>query len=742
MSLPQKASLTSGSGMWHTQGIRTAEGSDDLVPRLLLTDGPHGLRKQVEGSDPLALDNGIRATCFPPAVTLGSTWNPALVERVGAAIGREARAEQVAVVLGPGVNIKRSLLCGRNFEYLSEDPVLAGRIGAALVRGIQSIGVGASLKHFAANNQETDRLRVSADIDERTLREIYLAAFEHVVTHAAPWTVMCAYNRVNGTYASEHNELLTRILRQEWGFDGLVMSDWGAVDDRVRALTAGLDLEMPPTHTDAAVVDAVLAGTLDEEVVDRAAGRLLALVDRTRAESRHPTSTPVDLDAHHQLARAAAADGAVLLKNDDGLLPLSPTAPQTIALIGPFAAVPRYQGSGSSRVTPTRVDGPLDAIRALVGAAVIVETVPDDGADTDTDTDTDTVALAARADVTVLFLGLPDEAESEGFDRTDIVLPADQLRLLDRVAAVTDRLVVVLANGGVVSVAEWQDRASAVLELWLPGQAGGLAVADLLFGRTNPSGRLTETIPLRLEDSPAYLHFPGAEGTVTYGEGLYVGYRYYDTLDVPVAYPFGHGLSYTTFEHTDLEVHLDRTTALVAVTVTNTGPVAGAEVVQVYVRAHGTVGRPRHVLGGFAKLSLEPGAGERVTIPLDARSFAYWSAREHRWRVEAGEAVIEVGASSRDLRLTTTITVPVDGHPPVLTPLSTVGEALEHPEAGPLLARPGGPIATMLADDTVDPGHHAMLRSVPLSRVAAFDPAIDVERLRALLAPPTEPRIG
>jgi beta-glucosidase len=516
LTLEEKASLCLGSDFWHTAPVERLG-----ISAIMLSDGPHGLRRQPEEGDHVGISGSLPATCFPTAAALGSSFDPDLVRRVGEALGEEAIAQRVDVVLGPGINIKRSPLCGRNFEYFSEDPLVSGVLGAALVEGIQSQGVGASVKHYAANNQETDRLRVSAEVDERTLREIYLPAFERVVKQARPWTVMCAYNKLNGTYASEHEWLLTRVLRDEWGFDGLVVSDWGAVHDRVAALAAGLDLEMPPNLglSDAAIVAAVRSGELDETLLDRAVARVLQLVERARAR---PAARGFDADAHHALARSAAAECAVLLKNENGLLPLQPLAGQTIAVIGEFARIPRYQGAGSSQVNPTRVDIPLDELRAAVPEDVDVPFAADGD---------EAVELATNADVVIAFLGLPAADESEGYDRTHIDLPPDQTALLERLAAVSPRVVVVLANGSAVSVSGWDAHAAAILECWLGGQAAGGAVADLLLGAASPSGRLAETIPLRLQDSSAHLNFPGEDGHVRYGEGVFVGYRGYDVLD-------------------------------------------------------------------------------------------------------------------------------------------------------------------------------------------------------------------
>ncbi len=684
MDLEQKASLTSGADFWHTQGIPSAN-----IPSLLVTDGPHGIRKQPDGVDAIGLGHSIPATCFPPAVALASSWDLDLAYRVGCALGDEARALQVSVLLGPGVNIKRSPLCGRNFEYFSEDPFQAGRLGAAWVRGVQSRGIGTSLKHFAANNQETDRLRVSADVDERTLREIYLPAFEHIVKTAQPATVMCAYNKINGTFASEHRELLTEVLRDEWGFEGLVVSDWGAVSDRVKALAAGVDLEMPPSDTDDEIVDAVRSGELDETTLDRANQRLLDLVERTAA-GRQTDPPTFDRDAHHALAREAAAASAVLLKNVGAILPLDPG--QTIAVIGEFARSPRYQGAGSSQVVPTRLDNALDSITEIAGADH-VRFAPGftiDDTPAPAQLLTDAVEAATASDVAVLFLGLPAEAESEGFDRTDIDLPSGQLELLDAVHLANPNTVVVLSNGAVVETS-WDTKVRALLEGWLLGQGGGHATAELLYGRANPSGKLAETIPLRLQDNPAHLFFPGGEQHVRYGEGVFVGYRYYDTLDHDVAYPFGHGLGYTTFKLGEPIVRkTGPNTVEVSLSVTNTGSIRGAEVVQLYVHdEQASVQRPEQELAGFARATLDPGSSETVTIILDDHSFSYWSQLHHRWVVEPGAVDLRIGVSSRDIRQTARVEIDGDGVPVELDITSTLGEWLAHPVGSVLLKETG-----------------------------------------------------
>lgn len=715
LTLQEKASLTSGADFWHTTAVARAG-----VPAIMMTDGPHGLRKQVAEGGAAELGESVPATCFPTAAALASSWDPELVRRVGAALGREAAAQGVAVLLGPGVNIKRTPLCGRNFEYFSEDPHLAGALAVAYVQGVQSEGVGTSLKHFAANNQETDRMRVSADVDERTLREVYLPAFERVVTQAQPWTVMCAYNKVGGVYASQHRWLLSTVLREEWGFNGLVVSDWGAVHDRVAALVAGLDLQMPGIGSapDMAVVGAVLHGDVDEGVLDTAVRRVLHLVGRSRTE---PGDEP-DVDAHHELAREAAAAGAVLLKNDpvDGRPVLPLPADGDVLVVGELARTPRYQGAGSSQVNPTRLDDALTALRAATGRAVpFAPGYTLSGATyDDMRLRNQAVNAARRAGTVVLFVGLLPADESEGYDRERLELPANQVSLLAALAEVNRRVVVVLANGSVVSLTGWRRSVPAILETWLGGQAGGSAVADLLTGRRAPEGRLAETIPHRLEDTPAFGNFPGEFGHVRYGEGVLVGYRWYDARDAAVAYPFGHGLTYTTFAYDEVTATASGAGAdvqvEVSVRVTNTGPMAGAEVVQVYVRdPQASVLRPPRELRAFRKVRLEPGAAEVVTFGLTGRDLSYWHPGLRRWLVEGGAFVVEVGASSRDIRGSVTLEVVGESAALPLDPMSTVAEWLAHPVGGPMLTQLAQAGGFPLPDDE-------MLRQIPLEVALTF----------------------
>ncbi|MEV4457761.1 glycoside hydrolase family 3 C-terminal domain-containing protein [Microbispora sp. NPDC049633] len=718
LTLEQKAALLSGRDFWTTKPLEQAG-----IPSIALCDGPHGVRREAGGSDHLGINDSMPATCFPPAVAVGSSWDPEVAARIGAAVGREGRALGVAVVLGPGVNIKRSPLCGRNFEYYSEDPLLSGVLGAAHVAALQAEGPGASVKHFAANNQETERMRVSADVDERTLREIYFPAFERVVTEARPATVMCSYNRVNGVYASQNRWLLTDVLRREWGFTGVVVSDWGAVQDRVAALAAGLDLEMPGTGGagDRRVVEAVRAGELDEAVVDASVRRVAALTARHSG-----VSGAFDADAHHALARELAAECAVLLKNEGGALPL--TAGARIAVIGEFAVRPRFQGGGSSHINATRVDAALDAIRVHAPDAVYAQGFSLDGTGDDRELREAAAETAAAADVAVVFAGLSEREESEGFDRETIDLPAVQVELIRAVAAAARRTVVVLSNGGVVSLEGWHDDVDAVLEGWLLGQAGGSAVADLLFGVVNPSGRLAESIPFRLQDTPSYLNFPGEAGHVRYGEGVMVGYRYHETAERPVRYPFGHGLSYTTFATSGLTVvRTGDYTATVTVTVTNTGKRAGKHVVQVYVATTaGPVRRPARELRAFAKVALAPGESRAVTLPLGRRAFAYYDVPLGRWVVAPGDYTIQIGENASSVVAETTIGLDGDPAVPVVSLDSTLGEWLSHPHAGPALLK------VLTTGRSERPAEHdadglRMASSMPMGRFLTFA-GIDLPR--------------
>lgn len=677
LTLEEKAALTSGTNPWSLGNV-AAKG----LPNYTITDGPHGLRK-AQNTESMDVEENVPATCFPPAAGMACSWNPELVERVGEAMGEECIQEQVAVILGPGVNIKRNPLGGRCFEYWSEDPYLAGHTAVGIVKGVQSKGVGTSLKHFAANNQETDRLRISATISPRAMREIYLPAFEYIVKTAQPWTVMCSYNKINGVFSSQNRWLLTDVLRGEWGFKGIVMSDWGAVSDRVAALNAGLNLEMPPSNTDDQIVAAGKDGRIPAAQLDEMAQGMIDLVTKARpAMSRD--GYRYDVDAHNEIAHQAAVESMVLLKNEDATLPVAKGA--KIAVIGEFARTPRYQGAGSSLINPTKLTSFLDALEERGVAADFAPGFTLDDAAQDPALTEQAVTAAQQADVVLLFLGLPSAYESEGFDRTTLDIPAKQVEVLDAVAAANPNVAVVLSNGSVVSM-PWRGRAKAILETWLLGQAGGAALADVIFGDEAPSGKLAQTIIDDVNDDPSAMNWPGEEGHVDYGEGVFVGYRYYDTFRKQVTYPFGYGLSYATFDVHDVTVaKTGPRTAEVTVTVTNTSDVAGAETVQVYVAPpKAEVARPVHELKGFAKVALEPGESKNVTIALDDRAFAYWSERFDDWHVEGGTYTVEVGVSSRDIISRLDVEIDDDGKIMNLDEWSTFGEWLDDPIGAPIL---------------------------------------------------------
>lgn len=654
LSLREKAAFASGASFW------TLEACERLgVPSVMVTDGPHGLRKQQGSGDHVGLNASVPATCFPTASALAASWDPGLLAEIGVALGEQCVAENVAVLLGPGMNIKRHPLCGRNFEYFSEDPLLTGEMAAALVQGIQSQGVGACLKHFAANNQENGRMVIDVVVDERTLRELYLRGFEIAVERARPWTLMCAYNRLNGSYCSEHDWLLNQVLRREWGFQGLVMTDWGATNDRVRGIAAGLDLEMPTSGgvNDLRLERAVKDGRLPDSTLDQAIVRNigLALCGAEQAER----NVALDRQAHHLLARRAATVCMVLLKNDGALLPLAPRG--RLGVIGAFAKQPRYQGAGSSQVTPTQLDCAYDAICEAVGGAGEVVYAPGYDpvhAPEDEALIQEATEVAGRVEVAVVFAGLPGAYESEGFDRDHMRMPAQHDRLVAAVSQANPNTIVVLANGSPVAM-PWIDRVGAVLECYLAGQAGGGALADVLFGTANPSGKLAETFPVAQEDVAADRWFPGEGRQVQYREGLHVGYRYFDSAAVPVLFPFGHGLSYTSFAYTDLTATVRGDRCDVEVKVTNTGAVKGAEVVQLYVHdVESSMYRPEQELKAFSKVTLEPGESKTVAMELDRSAFAVFDREAQRWVVEAGTFEVRVGSSSRDIRLAAGIEMP------------------------------------------------------------------------------------
>ena len=651
MTLEEKASLCSGANFWETKPIPRLG-----IPAMTLSDGPHGVRKQSGKGDHLGLYDSIPATCYPSAAGLANTWDEALIEQMGEHLGLEAASMGVNVLLGPGVNIKRSPLCGRNFEYFSEDPYLAGKLASALIRGVQSNGISACVKHYAANSQELRRMSVDSVMDERTLREIYLPAFEMAVKEGGVNCLMTSYNRVNGEYANESTHLLQDILYGEWGYEGMVVTDWGGNNDRVAGLIAGDSLEMPSTkgETDRQIVQAVREGRLDEAILDRRVEQLLELLYKTKEATQ---GKRYDKLAHHAFAREVAAEAAVLLKNEGNILPLDPQ--KSVAVIGDFAKTPRFQGAGSSRINPTILDTGLEALKDAGVNVVGYEPGFVRGGRRSERLIRKAVSLAQSADIALLYLGLDEGGEAEGVDRPDMRLPENQIALLHAVEAVNPNVVVVLSCGCAVEM-EWDLFAKGVLHAYLGGQAGASAVAELLTGKRNPSGKLSETIPLRYTDTPSAPYWPGTEATAECREGLYVGYRYFDTAGVPVKYPFGHGLSYTEFAYSDLLI----AGGSVTFTVKNVGKVKGAEVAQLYVSAHtGGMFRPRKELKGFARVELAPGEERLVEIQLHDRSFAVWSVPENAWVVEPGDYDILIGASSADIRLQETVskhTAPVE----------------------------------------------------------------------------------
>ena len=675
MTLEEKAGMCSGLDFWHLKEVEHLG-----IPKVMVSDGPHGLRKQDEKGDHLGINDSIKAVCFPPAVLSACSFDRGLMEEMGKAIGREAQANDVSVVLGPAVNIKRSPLCGRNFEYYSEDPYLAGEIAAAFVKGVQSQHVGTSIKHFTANNQEYRRMSSSSEVDERTLREIYFPAFETAVKKAQPYTFMCSYNQINGTFASENKWLLTDVLRGEWGFKGYVMSDWGAVNDRVKGLEAGLELEMPASggDNDAMIVKAVKDGALEEKILDQAVERILRIIFEY-ADHRKPQEFTMEKD--HEEAQHIAEGSMVLLKNENHILPLKTS--EKAAFIGGFARNPRFQGGGSSHINCFKTTNVLDSV-PCDAQVVYAEGFPADRDFYDKALADQAVKAAAEADKAVIFAGLPESFESEGYDRSHMRLPECQNRLITEILKVQPNTVIVLHNGSPVEM-PWLGEIKGLLETYLGGQAGGAAAANILYGKINPSGKLAETMPLKLSDNPSYLNFGGGE-KVEYREGIFVGYRYYDTKEMDVAFPFGYGLSYTTFAYSNLKLSMEnpteKDTVMVSADVTNTGKSAGKEVVQLYIRdLTCSAIRPEKELKGFEKVFLEPGETKTVTMELNKRSFAWYNTELHDWFAASGDYEILVGASSRDIRLTETLHLNSSQRLPMHVHMNTtLGDLLRNPE--------------------------------------------------------------
>ena len=745
LTLEEKASLCSGADFWHTKAIDRLN-----IPAAMVSDGPHGIRKQESLADHMGVAESIKAIGFPTASAMACSFDRDLLHKVGDALGEECVAEDLAVLLGPGINMKRSPICGRNFEYYSEDPVVAGELGAAFVNGVQEHGVGTSLKHFAANNQEWRRMSISAEIDERTLREIYLAAFETVVKKAHPWTIMCSYNRINGVYSCENDWLLNKVLRDEWGFEGLVMTDWGAMDERVPSLKAGLDLEMPDCHgeTDKLIVKAVQSGELEESVLDTAVERILTMVDKyltarkgiDPASMVHPLPSSVergyDVAAHHALARTTAEQSAVLLKNED-ILPLQKD--KKIAFIGEFAKVPRIQGGGSSHINNTSVESALDAAGDSVSYA---QGFHIDEETTDETLLQEAITLAKESDVAVIFAGLPDSFESEGFDRTHLNMPANQNELIARISEVQPNVVVVLHSGSPIAM-PWLDKVAGVLQMYLAGQASGGAAVNLLFGDATPCGKLAETFPLHLEDNPSYLNFPGNREKVCYQEGVFIGYRYYDKKKMDVLFPFGYGLSYTDFTYSNMKVTVNGKNAadvdviketdeiVVSADITNTGNCDGAEIVQLYIINPVVYEiRPEKELRDFAKVFLKAGETKTVTFTLNARAFSYYETRIHDWYAESGDYEILLASSSRDIRLQDTVSITGSKKIPFVADYVTTCEDVE------LFAKDGSALDEMLrrsgfaeatdhdGDDSMGSGTADMMKAMftgtPLHSILSF----------------------
>jgi len=740
MTLEEKAGMCSGLDFWHLKGV------DRLgIPSVMVSDGPHGLRKQDASADHLGINDSIKAVCFPPAVLSACSFDRELMHTFGDAIGKEAQANDLSVVLGPAVNIKRSPLCGRNFEYYSEDPYLAGETAAAFIDGVQAHHVGTSIKHFAANNQEFNRMSCSSNADERTLREIYLPAFETAVKKSQPYTVMCSYNRINGTFASDNPWLLTKVLRDEWGFEGYVMSDWGAVNERVAGLKAGLELEMPSSGgiNDQEIVNAVRDGSLDEGVLDQAVERLLRIIFRY---VDHREEQEFTLNADHALAKQIAEESMVLLKNDS-VLPL--TEEEKIVFIGEFAAKPRYQGGGSSHINSFKVSSILDAVSDQADVTY-VKGFCADGDNYDEALAKEAIEAAKDADKVVIFAGLPDSFESEGYDRTHMRLPDCQNRLIEDILSVQSEVIVVLHNGSPVEM-PWLSKVKGLLEAYLGGQAVGEALESLLFGKVNPSGKLAETFPYKLSDNPSYFTFGEGEN-VEYNEGIFVGYRYYDKKEMAVAFPFGYGLSYTTFAYSNLTVSQseidDNDTVTVTVDVTNTGNMEGKETVQLYIHdLTGAAQRPLKELKGYDKVSLRPGETKTASFTLDYRSFAWYNTNLQDWYAKTGDYEILIGASSRDILLSEKIHLTTEKKLPLKIHMNTtLGELLSDERTLPFgldfknrmdaffFGAPDIPDIdnTSSKEAISDAMSNAMVASMPLRNVLTFG-LIDKEELQKVL---------
>ena len=678
LTLEEKASLTSGEDYWHTRAIDRLK-----IPSIMVTDGPHGLRKQATAADHLGLNEAVPATCFPAACNSASSWNREIIFKEGEAMAEECQSEHVAIILGPGCTMKRSPLCGRNFEYFSEDPYLSSQMAANHIKGVQSKGVGTSLKHYLCNNQETHRMTNTSIVDERTLHEIYLRSFEDAVKEGKPTTVMCSYNKLNECYVPQNKWALTDVLRGLWGYEGFVVSDWGAVDDRVPDLIAGLDLQMPGNKgvNDKLIVEAVKNGTLDVKILDTAVERILNV---TKWCVEHADPKPYDKEKHHQVAKEIAEEGIVLLKNEENILPLAKTA--TVAFIGDFAEHPHFQGGGSSHINATKVSSALDAAKGIkfeFAKGYIAE------GKADQKLVDEAIEVAKRNEFVIVYAGLLDSIESEGYDRNNLDMPDNQNQLIHELAKVNKNIIVVLQTGSPVLM-PWLNEVKGVIEAYIGGQAINEALISIIFGDVNPSGHLAETFPLSIKHTPCYDTFGEDNETdsTVYSEGVFVGYRWYDRRDFDVLFPFGYGLSYTTFEYSNLRLSSDKIknteTVTVTVNVKNTGKVAGKEVVQLYVASHSKyVKRPVRELKGFTKILLQPGESKDVEFKLDMRAFAFWSIALHNWYAEPGTYQIEIGQHSRKILLSKDIEMISEKIPFKLTKYSMLGQAMENPKTGP-----------------------------------------------------------
>ena len=746
MTLEEKAGMCSGADFWKLKCVERLG-----IPQVMVTDGPHGVRKQAEAADHLGINESEKAICFPAGCATASSFDRDLIRRQGELLGQECQAMNVSTILGPAMNIKRSPLCGRNFEYYSEDPYVSTEIAAALIEGVQSKNVGTSVKHFVANNQEKRRMTNSSDADERTLREIYLASFEGAIKKAKPWTVMSSYNRINGEFVVDNKEYLTDILRKEWGFDGYVVSDWGAVNDRISSLAAGLDLEMPPGdyENDRLIVKAVQEGKLDESVVDQACERILNIIFRY-TENRDEKAV-FDYEKDHKAAAEIEAECMVLLKNENDILPL--TSDKKIAFIGKYAKTPRYQGGGSSHINSWKVESALEAAKEIPELANVTfaEGYQDEKDEVIEELQMKAVKVAAEADVAVLFLGLPDNFESEGYDRKHMNLPNCQNELVEKVLEVQKHVVVVLHNGSAV-IMPWKDQVEGILEAYLGGEAVGKAVAEVLAGIKNPSGRLAETFPLRLEDTPCYLTYGKGFDNADYREGVFVGYRYYTSRKMETAFPFGHGLSYTTFAYSDLQLDkkemTDKESVQVSVKVKNTGNRAGKTVVQLYVEAPETeVIRPVRELRGFEKIFLEAGEEKTVTFILGERAFAYWNTLIHDWYAEEGTYKVMIGENADQMCVGEEITVHPTKELPKTYSLNTcLGELMRDPKAQAVMApfmqgMAQNDAATDMAEANANDQSGvvnqemmaAMMEGMPLRQLLSFVPGIKREMLEQIV---------